>query len=212
MQVAAPEAMAKIEKGDDHLASLTDIEKYDAIGVGPGLGLRDSHTQLLLQLFKTFRRPLVIDADALNMLSRSSELLQQLPAGSILTPHTREFERLFGVFDSHFDRIRATQEQAKALTVVIVLKGAHTFIATPEGKGFFNNTGNAGMATGGTGDVLTGIITGLLCQGYSAGDAAIAGVYLHGLSGDLAAQVNSMQSLIASDLIGFLGQAFRKFE
>ncbi|HUQ65022.1 MAG TPA: NAD(P)H-hydrate dehydratase [Flavitalea sp.] len=210
MQVAVPEAMCKIEQGEDYIKSLSAVENYDAVGIGPGLGLHDSHTALLASLFKAYRTPVVIDADALNAIAKSPALLKNVPPLSVLTPHTREFERLFGSFETDFSRMEVAQAKAKELNIVIVLKGAYTFIATPGGMGYFNNSGNPGMATGGTGDVLTGIITGLLCQGYASEHAAILGVYAHGLAGDLGAASLSQQSLIASDVINYLGDAFKK--
>ena len=209
MQVAVPEAMCKIEKGDDHIKSISSLENYDAVGIGPGLGLHDSHITLLASLFKEFRKPVVIDADALNALSKSQGLLSQIPPLSILTPHTREFERLFGTLETDFSRIEMALSKAKEFNIIIILKGPHTFIATPGGMGYFNNSGNPGMATGGSGDVLTGLITGLLCQGYPPEHAAILGVYVHGLAGDLAAAKLSQQSMIASDITGHLGEAFK---
>jgi ADP-dependent NAD(P)H-hydrate dehydratase / NAD(P)H-hydrate epimerase len=208
MQIAVPEAMSKIEKGEDHIKSLSPLDKYDAIGIGPGLGLYDSHASLLASLFKNFRKPVVVDADALNALSKSIDLLKQIPALSVLTPHTVEFERLFGSFEGDFGRIEMALQKAKEYNIIIVLKGAYTFIATPGGMGYFNGSGNPGMATGGTGDVLTGIITGLLCQGYPSEHAAILGVFIHGLAGDLAAADLSQQTMIAGDVIGYLGKAF----
>jgi NAD(P)H-hydrate epimerase len=204
--------MSKIEEGEDHIQSVGSLEKYDAIGIGPGIGLHDSHIELLSSIFEKFRKSVVIDADALNILSKNPELLRRIPSMSILTPHVKEFERLFGSFTSDFDRIQTALKKAKEYNILIVLKGPYTFIATPSGKGYFNTTGNPGMATAGSGDVLTGIIAGLLCQGYASDHAAIAGVYLHGLSGDLAAAVNSQQALIASDIISYLGQAFKALE
>jgi ADP-dependent NAD(P)H-hydrate dehydratase / NAD(P)H-hydrate epimerase len=209
MQIAVPEAMCKIEKGDDYIQSLSSVEKYDAVGIGPGLGLYDSHAALLASLFKEFKKPVVVDADGLNALSKSLKLLEDIPSLSILTPHIREFERLFGAIDSDFGRIAMALQKAKAYNIIIVLKGAYTFTATPGGMGYFNSSGNPGMATGGTGDVLTGIITGLLCQGYPSEHAALLGVFVHGLSGNLAASELSQQSLIASDVIDYLGKAFR---
>lgn len=132
-----------------------------------------------------------------------------VPAGSVLTPHPKEFERLFGESANDFDRIHLALKKAKKLSAIIVLKGHHTFIATPDGKGFFNSTGNAGMATGGSGDVLTGILTGLLAQGYSSVEAAILGVYLHGMAGDIAAEKLSMEAMIAGDIVDNLAEAFR---
>jgi NAD(P)H-hydrate epimerase len=212
MQVAAPEAMSLVEKGKDHITAVGSLEKYDAVGIGPGIGLYDSHSQLLSSVFRHYKKPCVIDADALNILSRNKDLLREIPAGSILTPHTREFERLFGEHSDDGARLLKATKEAARLNCIIVLKGPHTLIATPSGKCYFNNSGNPGMATGGTGDVLTGVITGLLCQGYTPDHAAIVGVFIHGLAGDIAAVRLSMQSLIASDVIEYLGEAFKRFE
>lgn len=212
LQIAVPEAMCKIEKGDDYIKSLSALDKYDAVGVGPGIGLHDSHPSLLGSLFKEFKKPVVVDADALNALSKSISLLNNIPPLSILTPHTREFERLFGTHETDFTRVETSLQKAKEFNIIIVLKGPHTFIATPGGMGYFNSSGNPGMATGGSGDVLTGIITGLLCQGYPPEQAAILGVYIHGLSGDIAADKLSQQALIASDIIDYLGEAFARLK
>lgn len=152
---------------------------------------------------------MVIDADALNTISKSPDLLKQVPPFSILTPHTREFDRLFSTTESDFERMQTAFAKAKEHNVIMVLKGPYTFIATPGGMAYFNDSGNPGMATGGTGDVLTGIITGLLCQGYPPDHAAILGVYLHGAAGDIAAAALSQESLIASDVIDNLGEAFK---
>jgi ADP-dependent NAD(P)H-hydrate dehydratase / NAD(P)H-hydrate epimerase len=208
MQVAIPEAMSKIEKGSEHIKEISALDKYDAVGIGPGIGLHDSHVMLLENLFKNFKKPIVVDADALNMLSHSPDLLKHIPGFSILTPHVREFERLFGEHDSDFARIETALKKAKQYRIVILLKGAYTFIATPGGMGHFNSSGNPGMATGGTGDVLTGVITGLLAQGYPPDHAAILGAYVHGAAGDLAAAEMSQESLIASDIVEYLGKAF----
>jgi NAD(P)H-hydrate epimerase len=143
------------------------------------------------------------------VLSEEKTLLKKIPAGSVITPHPKEFERLFGKTANEFDRIQTALQKAKEYQLHIVLKGRYTFIASPGGKGYFNSTGNPGMATGGTGDVLTGIITGLLAQQYTPLHAAIAGVFLHGLAGDLAASYGSQPSLIASDIIDFLAQAYQ---
>ena len=186
----------------------TDSSQYDAIGVGPGLGTAQETRQMLRDLFDSWRGPLVLDADALNNMSQQPGLLQLLPAGSILTPHPKEFERLFGPSADDFERLEKALAQAKALRSVIVLKGHHSFIATPEGKGYFNSTGNPGMATAGSGDLLTGILTGLLAQGYQSVEAALLGVYLHGRAGDLAAALWSEEAMIASDISHQLGAAF----
>jgi NAD(P)H-hydrate epimerase len=212
MQVAIPEAMCKVENGEEHLESVSELGKYDAVGIGPGIGLYDSHKSLLASVFKQVKKPIVVDADALNILSRSPKLLNELPAFSILTPHVREFDRLFGDHEGDFSRIETARSKVKEYNVIIVLKGAHTFIGTPGGMAYFNHSGNPGMATGGSGDVLTGIITGLICQGYPPEHASILGTYVHGVAGDLAAADVSQQALVASDLIEYLGKAFRTIE
>jgi NAD(P)H-hydrate epimerase len=208
LQIAAPEAMTMTDTEERHCTAVAlDIEKYTAIGIGPGLGTHPASAELLRSLITSWQKPLVLDADGLNLLSRDKALLELLPAGSVLTPHPKEFGRLFGESDNDYDLIKKAIENATRYNIVIVLKGHRTFIATA-GKCFFNSTGNAGMATGGTGDVLTGIITGLLAQHYSPVDAAVLGVYLHGAAGDLAVKDISQEALIASDLIAYLGKAF----
>ena len=212
MQVAIPEAMCKVEDGEEHLESVSELDKYDAVGIGPGIGLYDSHKSLLASVLKQVKKPIVVDADALNILSRFPKLLNELPPFSILTPHVREFDRLFGDHEGDFSRIETARSKVKEHNVIIVLKGPHTFIGTPGGMAYFNHSGNPGMATGGSGDVLTGIITGLVCQGYPPEHAAILGTYVHGVAGDLAAADVSQQALVASDLIEYLGKAFRTLE
>jgi NAD(P)H-hydrate epimerase len=209
MQVSAPEAMASVDADTDFILSVSNLDKYDVVGIGPGLGKHSSHVALLHSVFEQNRQPMVIDADGLNVLSEEKTLLKKIPAGSVITPHPKEFERLFGKTANEFDRIQTALQKAKEYQLHIVLKGRYTFIASPGGKGYFNSTGNPGMATGGTGDVLTGIITGLLAQQYTPLHAAIAGVFLHGLAGDLAASYGSQPSLIASDIIDFLAQAYQ---
>jgi hydroxyethylthiazole kinase-like uncharacterized protein yjeF len=209
LQMSAPEAMCKVF-GDKHIQNVNDFSDFDVIGVGPGIGKYDSHGQLLQSLFSNFNMPLVIDADALNVLSENQFLYKSIPAHSIITPHPKEFERLFGKTDSDFERINLALSKSKELNIYIVLKGHYTFIAAPDGQGFFNSTGNAGMATAGAGDVLTGIITGLLAQKYTSLNAAIFGVYLHGLAGDIAAKNISQEALIADDIIENLGSAFKE--
>jgi hydroxyethylthiazole kinase-like uncharacterized protein yjeF len=209
LQTSVPEAMCKVF-GDKFLKGAKDFKDFDVIGIGPGIGKYESHKKLLTDLFTNFKKPLVIDADALNILSENRSLYKLIPANSILTPHPKEFERLFGKTNSDFERINLALSKAKELNIFIVLKGHHTFIASPDGNGFFNSTGNAGMATAGAGDVLTGIITGLLSQKYSPLNACIFGVYLHGLSGDIAAKNISEEALIANDIIENLGNAFKE--
>jgi NAD(P)H-hydrate epimerase len=152
--------------------------------------------------------PLVMDADALNILSDNPTWLAYLPAKTILTPHPKEFERLVGKTSTSFERLEKQRELAMKYNLVVVVKGAHTTVAMPNGTVFFNTTGNPGMATAGSGDVLTGIILSLLAQRYSPEEAAVLGVYLHGLAGDLAADEIGQEALIASDITEHLGKAY----
>ncbi len=211
IQTAVPEAMASVDANERFFSSAPELDKYDVIGIGPGLG-KEKETVAAFQKVLTAGKPMIIDADALNILSEHRELLHLIPTGSILTPHPREFERLVGKWNNDFERLNKQIQLAKDLKAVIVLKGANTSIAIPDGKVYFNSTGNPGMATGGTGDVLTGILTGLLAQKYAAAETAILGVYLHGLSGDLTIREKSIYSLIASDLTDFLPLAFRSLQ
>ncbi|HLY68489.1 MAG TPA: NAD(P)H-hydrate dehydratase, partial [Puia sp.] len=209
MQVSLPEAM--IVTDDDEYINTNiseDISKYNVVGIGPGIGTDYKVSSLLQSILSQSKKPMVIDADALNIMSANSKLLSLLPPYSILTPHPKEFERLFGKSENDFERLQLALQKAKEYQCVIVLKGHYTFIATPGGKGYFNSTGNAGMAKGGSGDVLTGMLTGLLAQNYLAQEAAILGVFIHGYAGDFAAANYSQESMLASDIINNIGQAF----
>lgn len=208
LQTAVPEAMAIPDPHPDCVSSVVSPEKYNAVGIGPGIGLNPETADCLKSLLGRYTHPLVIDADALNILATDKALQEKIPAGSVLTPHPKEFERIAGVSVNDPDRIQKARELAARLKVVVVLKGHHTLIATPGGLCYFNNTGNAGMATAGSGDVLTGILTGLLAQGYPSVEAALLGVYLHGLAGDIAARECSMEAMIAGDMVEKLGEAF----
>ena len=209
LQTAAPEAMTITDANELLLSQpYEDINRFDAVGIGPGMGTHGETSKMLYGLLKKLDKPGVIDADALNLLSTQPSLLTQLFQNTILTPHPKEFERLFGTCTNDFERIGRARKKAAELSVVIVLKGHHTLIALPNGQTFFNSTGNAGMAKGGSGDVLTGIITSLLAQHYPAAHAAILGVYLHGLAGDFAAQALSQETMTAGDLVRHLSSAF----
>jgi hydroxyethylthiazole kinase-like uncharacterized protein yjeF len=211
MQTSLPEAMVMTDFNSSFTTKVDDdLTRYDAIGIGPGIGQASETKMLLRELFDSYRNPMVIDADALNILGSQKDLLRMIPAGSILSPHPREFERMFGESNNEFERVFLALQKAKELNVIIIVKGHHSFIATPDGKGFFNNTGNPGMATAGSGDVLTGMLTGLLAQGYSGVEAALLGVYLHGLAGDIAAGEISMEAMIAGDIINYMGDAFKQ--
>jgi len=208
LQSAVPEAMASVDQHDSMFTEFPDLESFSAIGVGPGLDQKQNSCRGLCNLLEGSKVPLVIDADALNILSENKDWLDKLPENSILTPHPGEFKRLVGETKNSFESIQKQIQFSKKYKVLVVLKGAHTTISTSEGKLYFNSTGNPGMATAGSGDVLTGIILGLLAQGRSSENAALTGVFLHGLAGDLAAQEKSEFSLIAGDITEYLGQAF----
>ncbi len=212
MQTALPEAMVSVGTHQYYLEQVPDFETdtYAAIGLGCGLGQAPATKYMLKKLLERVRQPLVIDADALNLMAQMPAAVKEhIPQYSIFTPHLKEFSRWVGKSDNDFERLATLQHFAMAYQVYVVLKGAHSVIATPEGKLCFNTTGNAGMATAGSGDVLTGVIIGLLSQGYAPESAALLGVYLHGKSGDLALQTQSQESLTASDLIDYLGQAYK---
>jgi NAD(P)H-hydrate epimerase len=208
LQTAVPESMLSIDENEQYFSQLPKLDNYNVIGIGPGLGTDKQSQNSLKLLIQEFKSPMVIDADALNILSENKTWLSFLPKGSILTPHPKEFERLAGKSSNSFERVQKQIDFAIKYQVYVVLKGASTSIATPDGKLFFNSTGNPGMATAGSGDVLTGIILGLLSQHYSPLHASILGVHLHGLSGDLAAKKKGFDSLIAGDLVDYLGKAF----
>ena len=208
VQTGFPEALVSLDRSDILFSEPPSLEPYSAVGLGPGLGCKPNSGKGLHALLEQVTVPLVLDADGLNLLAQNPEWLNLLPKGTVLTPHPREFDRLAGESSNAYDRHLRQREFASRHGVVVVLKGAHTGIASPDGDYWFNMTGNPGMATGGSGDVLTGVITGLLAQGMSPLDAALAGVYLHGLAGDLAAETLGEEALIAGDMVHFLGEAF----
>ncbi len=208
IQTAVPEAMASIDPHDHFFSVPPDFQPYDVVGVGPGIGQAHETVEGLRKVLLSGKR-MVLDADALNIISAHKELISMIPKGSILTPHPGEFERLAGHWSDDFERLRKLIDFSNHTGSIVVLKGAFTAIATPSGKVYYNSSGNPGMATGGTGDVLTGILTAMLAQGYESKEAAILGVYLHGLSGDLAAKEKTMHALIASDLADYVPSAFK---
>jgi ADP-dependent NAD(P)H-hydrate dehydratase / NAD(P)H-hydrate epimerase len=212
IQGSVPESIFDIDNNEQYFSGLTTGKRFSATGIGPGLGTTDISVKAFESLLKHSDNPLVIDADALNILSEKPVLLSLLPAQSILTPHPGEFDRLAGKSDSGFARNLKQIEFAVKHKVIVLLKGAYTSIAMPDGTCCFNSTGNPGMSTAGSGDVLTGIILSLLAQGYPPSDAALLGAFAHGLAGDLAVSDFGQQSLIASDIIDYLGKAFLKIE
>ena len=203
LQIAIPEAMLVMrEKEEDN------INGFTAIGVGCGIGTGKESTQIMSHLLSEYSKPLVLDADALNIISTHKNLLEKIPYNTIITPHPKEFDRLFGVHKSIEERMKTAIEKALQLRIVIVLKGHETLI-THAGNIFLNSTGNVGLAKGGSGDALTGIITALLSQDYEPFEAAKIGVYLHGLAADLALEKQSFESMLITDVIEYLGQAFK---
>jgi len=212
VQTAIPEAIFQSDIQTDFISEVENVEKYNAIAIGPGIGTESETKESVGKFLKKLNKPCVIDADALNIIGQHKDLLQFIPKNSIITPHPKEFERIFGESKTSYERMLKTQEKAKLHGIIIVLKGAHTLIATPDGGLFFNSTGNSGMATAGSGDVLTGILVGLLAQGYNPEDAAKIGVFIHGCAGDLALENQSEESLIASDIIEYLGKAFKSLK
>jgi NAD(P)H-hydrate epimerase len=209
LQTSTPEAMVTIDEHSDYVTKIENLKSYDAIGVGPGIGTHPETHRVIKSLLNTCEQPIVIDADAINILAKNKDWIASLPKGSILTPHPGEFERLVGKWENDYERLRLQKDFCLAHKVTVVLKGAHTSICDENGTIVFNSTGNPGMATGGSGDVLTGFITAFSGQGYKSFESAILGVYLHGLAGDLYANEYSEETLIASEIINFLPLAFR---
>ena len=201
MQIYLPEAMTSIDKSETHCTEIDDIIPYTAIGVGPGIGKNAETATFLKKIIQDATQPLVLDADALNIISENPTWLSFLPDNTILTPHPKEFERLFGKTNNSYERLELQRKMSVTHNIIIVLKGAHTAITFPNGTCFFNSTGNPGMATAGSGDVLTGMILSLLAQRYTPQEAALLGVYLHGKAGDDAANEIGENSMIARDII-----------
>jgi ADP-dependent NAD(P)H-hydrate dehydratase len=211
LQTSIPEVMVENDDFFEHISALNIKNKFQAIGIGMGMG-QDLDTQRAFHYFlKSNTIPLVIDADGLNILSQNIEWLELVPKNTILTPHPKELERLVGVWDSEEDKMFRVEQLSHKYNLIVVLKGAPTKIVQNEAV-YENTSGNQALATAGSGDVLTGIITSLVAQSYTTLDAAILGVYLHGLTADIAAPKTSYPSFIASDIIEYLGAAFLELE
>lgn len=208
LQSTIPEAMS-IVSGKDFIDTIPYSEKYNVVAIGPGLDTQHATVTALASFLETCKLPVIVDADALNIIAQNPELLHKLPPQSIITPHPKEFSRLFGSNTNSMIQVDNARIQAMRYNINIVLKGHHTAVISSEGDCFYNSSGNSGMATGGSGDVLTGVIAGLLAQGYSPIHAAQLGVYLHGLAADIALELQSEESLIASDIIACMGKAFQ---
>lgn len=201
LQSNIPEVMASVDEDDHYFTSDIDCSKYAAIGIGPGLDVKETTQAAFYELIKKTQGSLVIDADGLNILSRNKPWMYDLPEKTILTPHIGEFKRLVGHWSDDYEKIQLLREFCNEYNVVTVLKGAHTAVCSPNGNIHFNSTGNPGMATAGSGDVLMGIILAYLAQGLSPLNAAKVGVFKHGEAGDLVANRIGYTSMMAGDLI-----------
>ncbi len=209
LQTTVPEAMLDIDTENNFISDTVTLEKYNAIGVGPGIGTEKQTQNVLKWMIQNTALPIVFDADAINVLAENKTWLSFLPQNCIFTPHIKEFERLVGKCYNSMERLEKQKEFSLKYSAYLVLKGAHTSISSPDGFMYFNSTGNPGMATAGSGDALTGIITSLKAQGYNSLYASIVGVYIHGLAGDFAADEKSEQAMIASDIIDSLPNSFK---
>ena len=213
MQIAVPEAVVDCDADDKLFTEAVPSDDFNAMAIGPGLGTEETTAIAMISQIRRTQAPIVVDADGLNILASHRAWLQQLPKGTILTPHPLEFERLAGCrYADSYERMQKAVEMAKQLQIYIIIKGHYSALCMPDGTVAFNSTGNAGMATAGSGDVLTGIITALLARGYNQKDACLIGMYLHGLAGDLAAEKLGMESLMAGDIIDCLPKAFIRIE
>lgn len=207
-----PEAMCSIDPNSEFICELPDLKKYNVVAIGPGIGTEQETQDILKKLLNYNTSSLVIDADALNILAENKTWLSFLPEDTIITPHPKEFDRLTEEHSHDLDRYSTAKLFAMKHKLIVVLKGTYTVICMPDGSSYFNSTGNAGLAKGGSGDALTGIITGLLARGYRAPQAALIGVYIHGFAADLAIKKSSKESILASDVIDKLSKAFLKIE
>lgn len=210
MQISVPEAVLHMDHEETAFTEAVDTDGFDALGIGPGLGCQETTAIAMIAQIRRTQCPIVADADALNILASHRAWMQQLPKGIIMTPHPKELDRLTGSpANADFERLHRTRELAQSLQAYIILKGHNSALCLPDGQVLFNPTGNSGMATAGSGDVLTGIITALLARGYHQHNACIVGMYLHGLAGDIAVKTLGKESLTASDIIDYLPQAFQ---
>ena len=212
MQISIPEAIIQLDRDETVFSEAVDTEDYDALAIGPGLGTSEQTAVAVISQLRRTQCPVVVDADAINILGNHRAWMQQLPKGIIMTPHPKEFERLEGHCADSYEQLTKACRLAERLQAFVILKGHHSALCLPDGHVMFNSTGNAGMATAGSGDVLTGIISGLLARGYKQREACLIGMYLHGLAGDIAARQIGEESLIASDIIQYLPQAFKRLK
>ena len=208
MQASVPTAMVSIDPDKREFSELPKLDPYNAIAIGPGIGTGEATQKALKLLIQDTGLPLIFDADAINILGENKTWISFIPAESIFTPHPKEFERLVGKASDEFERNQMQREFSVKYKAYVILKGAHTAISCPDGSCFFNSTGNPGMATGGSGDVLTGILLGLKAQGYSSKETCLMGTYLHGMAGDIASEKWGYEALTANNITHYLGKAF----
>jgi NAD(P)H-hydrate epimerase len=205
--------MIRTDDNEFHLTSFpSNLESFQSAAIGPGIGTHDETEYMLKNFLHSFRHALLLDADALNIISRSKSLLSELHPFTIITPHPKEFDRLFGTSPNELSRIELAKKMAVEHRIIIVLKGHFTMVLSPDGHISVNSSGNAGMAKGGSGDALTGVIAALLAQSFAPAQAAALGVYLHGCAGDMAAGVYSEEAMLATDLIGCIGKVFLEWK
>ncbi len=210
LQISVPEAIIEQDDHDNYFSSLSNADSFDAIAIGPGIGQHPDTALAFIEQTKRAHVPVILDADALNILSTHRGWMLQLPKHTILTPHPKELERMVGFCNDSFERLNKAKDFAMRQNVYMVVKGAWTAVVTPEGSVYFNPTGNPGMATPGSGDVLTGILLALEAEGYSPEDACRLGVYIHGLAGDIAAEKFGEISMTAGDIVNCLPEAWMK--
>ena len=209
MQTSLPEAMVSVDEDQFHLTAYpANLEIFQSAGLGPGIGTGHETVYMVKNFLENYKQSLVLDADALNIISKSPELLSFLTPHTIITPHPKEFDRLFGHNSDDISRFETAKKMAVQHKIIIVLKGHYTGIFLPDSTISFNTSGNAGMAKGGSGDALTGVITALLAQSYPPASAAELGVYIHGSAGDRAAELYSEEAMLTTDLIQCLGKIF----
>ena len=213
MQIAVPEAIVSRDADDNLFTEPVADDSFDAMGIGPGIGTDEVTATAFISQLRCAQVPTVVDADGLNILASHRAWFQRIPVGTILTPHPLEFERLAGVrFNDGFEQLSKAVEMAQTMQIYIILKGHYSALCMPDGKVMFNSTGNSGMATAGSGDVLTGVLTALLARGYNQKDACLIGTYVHGLAGDLAAEELGVESVTAGDIVRFLPKAFKRLD
>ena len=209
VQTSLPESLFEPDRNENYITDMSVHHRHQVVAVGPGLGVNEKTIDALESLLMTYKQPLVLDADALNCMVKRPHLLSVLPSYSIITPHVGEFDRLFGNHNSNEERLRKAIDMAKYYNIVIVLKGHYTATVKPTGRVYFNSTGNPGMATAGSGDVLTGVIAAFMAQGYKPEQAAFLGAFVHGMAGDLAAEKWGQAGILASDIADFCGIALK---